>query len=270
VSQTQYQQQPMTKQIHKLQPHLLQQQHRNLIQQQQQIFSSKVQQQPTPAQQPHQQKIIIQQQQSRTLNPVQQVTQQRLPLQQRFPISVANNQQQQVQLTPQQQHQLLQLQQLQQNQTHLQINPVAIGGNNLLQKHHKKLDIGSVKGRGTRISTNRPPPGAVNLERSYQICQAVIQNSPNRHQLRAQLKPPAHFLAAAVNSNSNGPTTTITTIKREDKTQYGVVTSSNKVCFALLAIYWAQNKIQFQVQSEPNLWFRAQILTFLGRFRLET
>lgn len=36
----------------------------------------------------------------------------------------------------------------------------------------------------------RPPPGSVNLERSYQICQAVIQNSPNRHQLNNQLKPP--------------------------------------------------------------------------------
>jgi additional sex combs-like protein len=36
----------------------------------------------------------------------------------------------------------------------------------------------------------RPPPGAVNLERSYQICQAVIQNSPNRHQLNCHLKPP--------------------------------------------------------------------------------
>lgn len=38
----------------------------------------------------------------------------------------------------------------------------------------------------------RPPPGTVNLERSYQICQAVIQNStnPNRHQLNNQLKPP--------------------------------------------------------------------------------
>lgn len=39
-------------------------------------------------------------------------------------------------------------------------------------------------GRGSRSNSNRPPPGAVNLERSYQICQAVIQNSPNRHQLK--------------------------------------------------------------------------------------
>ncbi|KAJ9593834.1 hypothetical protein L9F63_027521, partial [Diploptera punctata] len=38
---------------------------------------------------------------------------------------------------------------------------------------------------GSRASSNKPPPGAVNLERSYQICQAVIQNSPNRDQLAA-------------------------------------------------------------------------------------
>lgn len=36
----------------------------------------------------------------------------------------------------------------------------------------------------------KQPPGAINLERSYQICQAVIQNSPNRNQLRGHLKPP--------------------------------------------------------------------------------
>lgn len=49
-------------------------------------------------------------------------------------------------------------------------------------------------GRGSRSNSNRPPPGAVNLERSYQICQAVIQNSPNRHQLKGQLKPPPSML----------------------------------------------------------------------------
>ncbi|CAH1391600.1 unnamed protein product [Nezara viridula] len=52
-------------------------------------------------------------------------------------------------------------------------------------------------GRGSR-SSNKPPPGAVNLERSYQICQAVIQNSPNRHQLRCQLKPPPSLLAKRI------------------------------------------------------------------------
>ncbi|XP_018899617.2 uncharacterized protein Asx isoform X1 [Bemisia tabaci] len=48
--------------------------------------------------------------------------------------------------------------------------------------------------RGSRGTSNKPPPGAVNLERSYQICQAVIQNSPNRDQLRSQLKPPPSTL----------------------------------------------------------------------------
>ncbi|EDS40454.1 conserved hypothetical protein [Culex quinquefasciatus] len=57
--------------------------------------------------------------------------------------------------------------------------------------------------RGGRTSSTRLPPGAVNLERSYQICQAVIQNSPNRHQLRAQLKPPQAFLASSNSNSSN-------------------------------------------------------------------
>ncbi|KAI8427598.1 hypothetical protein MSG28_002091 [Choristoneura fumiferana] len=43
-------------------------------------------------------------------------------------------------------------------------------------------------------SSNKVPPGAVNLERSYQICQAVIQNSPNRDALRGQLRPPPALL----------------------------------------------------------------------------
>ncbi|CAH2265264.1 jg19791 [Pararge aegeria aegeria] len=42
--------------------------------------------------------------------------------------------------------------------------------------------------------SNKVPPGAVNLERSYQICQAVIQNSPNRDALRGQLRPPPALL----------------------------------------------------------------------------
>ncbi|KAG5667830.1 hypothetical protein PVAND_015799 [Polypedilum vanderplanki] len=45
------------------------------------------------------------------------------------------------------------------------------------------------------------PPGSVNLERSYQICQAVIQNSPNRHQLNCQLKPPPSTLLGSSNGN---------------------------------------------------------------------
>lgn len=80
-----------------------------------------------------------------------------------------------------------------------------------------KVTTGSSTGsRSNRNVSNKPPPGAVNLERSYQICQAVIQNSPNRDQLRCQLKPPPSLLAQ-VNNNSTS---------KSDKTQYSVVTSS--------------------------------------------
>lgn len=48
----------------------------------------------------------------------------------------------------------------------------------------------SLQPRMRTLNHQRPPPGSVNLERSYQICQAVIQNSPNRHQLNCHLKPP--------------------------------------------------------------------------------
>ncbi|CAH0556669.1 unnamed protein product [Brassicogethes aeneus] len=75
-------------------------------------------------------------------------------------------------------------------------------------------------------SSNKPPPGAVNLERSYQICQAVIQNSPNRDQLRmslipssCQLKPPPSLLATATANSSKK-------IENNRQTQYGAVTSS--------------------------------------------
>lgn len=61
-----------------------------------------------------------------------------------------------------------------------------------------KPSITNKRGRGSRINNSRPPPGAVNLERSYEICRAVIQNSPNRHQLKAQLRPPPSLLAKNV------------------------------------------------------------------------
>lgn len=103
---------------------------------------------------------VVQPQQHQLIKTIQQQQHQQL-------------QQQQVQQTQQlQQHQLQQVQ-VQQQQVHL----------------HPRT--------GTRAPTNqRPPPGTVNLERSYQICQAVIQNSPNRHQLNCQLKPrPTSLLA---------------------------------------------------------------------------
>jgi hypothetical protein len=80
-----------------------------------------------------------------------------------------------IKMEPQQQQQIQQMQQQQQQQ---------------------QQPGTSNKGRGGRTNNNRPPPGTVNLERSYQICQAVIQNSPNRHQLNCQLKPPPSLLAS--------------------------------------------------------------------------
>lgn len=74
-------------------------------------------------------------------------------------------------------------------------------------------------GNRSRSST-KEPPGAVNLERSYQICQAVIQSSPNRDQLKAHLKPPPSLLARGdgtfTTSKSGGRT--LTTVKPQ-KTQ---------------------------------------------------
>ncbi|XP_035722839.1 uncharacterized protein LOC118441911 isoform X1 [Vespa mandarinia] len=76
------------------------------------------------------------------------------------------------------------------------------------------------QGGGRSRGTTKEPPGAVNLERSYQICQAVIQSSPNRDQLKAHLKPPPSLLArgdgAFTTSKSGGRT--ITTLKTQ-KTQ---------------------------------------------------
>lgn len=94
-------------------------------------------------------------------------------------------------------------------------------------------DSQTSSGNGTnrnRNSSNKPPPGAVNLERSYQICQAVIQNSPNRDQLRCQLKPPPSLLAATNNNNNNNNNNNATGGSKKTEngraTQYGTVTSS--------------------------------------------
>uniref|UniRef100_A0A7G3AT95 Putative phd domain of transcriptional enhancer n=1 Tax=Lutzomyia longipalpis TaxID=7200 RepID=A0A7G3AT95_LUTLO len=91
---------------------------------------------------------------------------------------------------------------------------------------------------GRRSQSNKPPPGAVNLERSYQICQAVIQNSPNRHQLKHQLRPPPSMLAATSgnsgsdNSNSSESGSSNCS-KKEEQTQHGVVTSTNRTIYKI-------------------------------------
>ncbi|XP_063358875.1 polycomb protein Asx [Cydia amplana] len=63
---------------------------------------------------------------------------------------------------------------------------------NIVRPSGKKSKSGKESNRSR--SSNKVPPGAVNLERSYQICQAVIQNSPNRDALRGQLRPPPALL----------------------------------------------------------------------------
>ncbi|XP_017786234.1 PREDICTED: polycomb protein Asx isoform X1 [Nicrophorus vespilloides] len=82
--------------------------------------------------------------------------------------------------------------------------------------HTKVKPKSTQSGSNRNRSSNKPPPGAVNLERSYQICQAVIQNSPNRDQLRCQLKPPPSLLAANINAKK----------VENNRTQYGNVSSS--------------------------------------------
>nr|XP_012142489.1 PREDICTED: polycomb protein Asx isoform X1 [Megachile rotundata] len=77
------------------------------------------------------------------------------------------------------------------------------------------------QGGGRSRSSTKEPPGAVNLERSYQICQAVIQSSPNRDQLKAHLKPPPSLLArgdGAFTTNKSGGRT-ITTVKTQKPSQ---------------------------------------------------
>lgn len=70
----------------------------------------------------------------------------------------------------------------------------SIANNNLTVNNLNNQQIVATQPPRMRHQQNnqRPPPGSVNLERSYQICQAVIQNStnPNRQQLNNQLKPP--------------------------------------------------------------------------------
>lgn len=90
-------------------------------------------------------------------------------------------------------------------------------------KHHHSSSRGG--GRTVaRTSNCKPPPGAVNFERSYQICQAVIQNSPNRHQLRAQLRVPPSLIATP--GGAPAP------VKKDDQTQNNAITSSNKMVSA--------------------------------------
>ncbi|XP_030380043.1 polycomb protein Asx isoform X2 [Scaptodrosophila lebanonensis] len=78
-------------------------------------------------------------------------------------------------------------------------------------------------GKGRKVTTNRLPPGAVNLERSYQICQAVIQNSPNRENLKGQLRPPAAILS----QQQTDATTTASTPVSSSNTNFTMAVTPN-------------------------------------------
>lgn len=69
--------------------------------------------------------------------------------------------------------------------------PNNISNVNLTTINNQQMATGAPRMRHQQ-NNQRPPPGTVNLERSYQICQAVIQSStnPNREKLNNQLKPP--------------------------------------------------------------------------------
>lgn len=95
----------------------------------------------------------------------------------------------------------------------------------------KPITAAIKRGRGSRTTTDRPPPGAVNLERSYEICRAVIQNSPNRHQLKAQLRPPPSILAKNVQIRSSATTQSTTVKKFVKKITDEQTAKTNKVMF---------------------------------------
>ncbi|XP_055372771.1 polycomb protein Asx isoform X2 [Condylostylus longicornis] len=99
------------------------------------------------------------------------------------------------------------------------------------QQHQQITQVHSQPSNKGRRSSNKLPPGAVNLERSYQICQAVIQNSPNRHQLTAQLRrPPPSLLTSSNNSaNITGSIASNNTITIQKKTDEQVITPGRTV-----------------------------------------
>lgn len=82
--------------------------------------------------------------------------------------------------------------------------------------------------------TKSRTPGGINIQRSYEIVQAVIANSPNRDQLQAQLKSPASLLAEVKPSASSPGITTAV-----------VVSNSNNII--------SNNNSHLVVQATPQL-----------------
>ncbi|XP_036138432.1 polycomb protein Asx isoform X2 [Monomorium pharaonis] len=125
---------------------------------------------------------------------------------------------------PQQQQQQQQQQQTQQQQQQYAGSSVTVSSRSSRVSNQGSQrgsrNNNKEQGSGRSRSSTKEPPGAVNLERSYQICQAVIQSSPNRDQLKAHLKPPPSLLArgdGAFTTNKSGGRT-LTTVKPQ-KTQ---------------------------------------------------
>lgn len=88
--------------------------------------------------------------------------------------------------------------------------------------------------------TKSRTPGGVNIQRSYEIVQAVIANSPNRDQLQAQLKSPASLLAE-VKPNTSSPGTTAAVIVNSSSTNSSNSNISNN------------NNSHLVVQAAPQL-----------------
>ncbi|XP_034942447.1 polycomb protein Asx isoform X2 [Chelonus insularis] len=109
---------------------------------------------------------------------------------------------------------------------------------------------------GRSRSSTKEPPGAVNLERSYQICQAVIQSSPNRDQLKAHLKPPPSLLArgdgAFTTNKSGGRTVTTVKSQKSHQTSHQNQKSQNKTQAVMLRQVFATTRQPAPVEITEN------------------
>ncbi len=63
----------------------------------------------------------------------------------------------------------------------------------------------------TVLNKTRPPRGIVNVERSLEICQSVVRNSPNRSQVESKLKQPVVAATAASVASLQKPVAVATT-----------------------------------------------------------
>ena len=104
--------------------------------------------------------------------------------------------------------------------TTLTINTTSTGSNNTNTVTTTASGVSTLSSSGRGRSSKNKPLGAVNLQRSYQICQAVLENSPNRNQLKCQLKPPPPSLLASVNNGKFKASGNSTKVSDNNKKQY--------------------------------------------------